>query len=159
MTLTTVLLAGGPPDAVAALEIGAPNKAFVRVAGITLAERTLAALRSAASVGTIIAVAPRVAHGDPALRLADERRDDGIRIRDSLRSGLAGLDPDAAVLVAASDLPILTPHAVDDFAARVAALDPDVGYGCLERRVHVARYPDVPHTWCVCATAPTAAAG
>ncbi|MEO9170365.1 MAG: hypothetical protein ABI282_06700, partial [Candidatus Baltobacteraceae bacterium] len=26
-------------------------------------------------------------------------------------------------------------------------LDPDIGYGCLERSVHVARFPDVAHTW------------
>jgi GTP:adenosylcobinamide-phosphate guanylyltransferase len=147
MNYTTVLLAGGPPDDVAALEPGAANKAFVRIAGVPLAQRALAALRAASSVGRIVVVAPPSTHGDDAFALADECRPDGTRIRDSLRSGLAGLDPDAPAIVAASDLPILTPESVDDFAQRVARIDPDVGYGCLEKQTHMARFPEVPHTW------------
>ncbi len=57
------------------------------------------------------------------------------------------MDPDAPAIVAASDLPILTPESVDDFAQRVARIDPDVGYGCLEKQTHMARFPEVPHTW------------
>jgi GTP:adenosylcobinamide-phosphate guanylyltransferase len=147
MTYTTVLLAGGPPDAVAALEPGAANKAFVRIAGVPLAQRALEALRASASVGRIVVVAPERTHADAAFALADECRRDGTRIRDSLRSGLEGLNGDVPVIVAASDLPVLTPQAVDDFARRVAQLDPDVGYGCLERATHMARFPEVPHTW------------
>ena len=145
--ITAVVLAGGPPDDVARLEPGAPNKAFVRIAGVTMLERTLRALRDAQSVGRIIVVAPRVAEGNPALALADERRDDGDKIRTSLRNGLAGLSPDEIVLVSTSDLPVLTAASVDDFVARARATDADLGYGCLERRVHESAFPDVPHTW------------
>lgn len=145
--ITTVVLAGGPPDDIAALHPGAPNKAFVPIDGVTLVARTLRALRASPSIGTIIAVAPHGAHGDPALALADELRDDGTKIRDSLRSGLAALRPDDLVLVSTSDLPILTVASIEDFIQRTRALDPDLGYGCLERRVHEAAFPDVPHTW------------
>jgi molybdopterin-guanine dinucleotide biosynthesis protein A len=145
--MTAVVLAGGPPDEVAALQPGALNKAFVRIAEVPLAARAIAGLRAAASVGRIIAVAPLAAHGDEALAGADEVRPDGVKIRQSLRNGLAGLDPDELVLVAASDLPILTAPAVDDFVVRARRLDPDIGYGCLEKSVHLARFPQVPHTW------------
>ena len=106
--ITAVVLAGGPPDEVAHLEPGAPNKAFVRVGGETLLERTLRALRSSRSVGYVIVVAPPTAEGHPALALADERRDDGEKIRISLRNGLAGLPLDDLVLVTTSDLPVLS---------------------------------------------------
>jgi molybdopterin-guanine dinucleotide biosynthesis protein A len=145
--MNAVVLAGGNADAVAALEPGAPNKAFVRVGGRTLVERTLRALREAESVGRIVVVAPAVAHGDPPLALADECRVDGAQITDSLRNGLAGLDPDELALVSASDLPVLTAASIDDFIAHARRLDPDIGYGCVERRVHLACYPNVPHTW------------
>jgi molybdopterin-guanine dinucleotide biosynthesis protein A len=145
--IDAVVLAGGPPDAVAAQEPGAPNKAFVRIGGVTLVERALRALRASKSVRRIIVVAPPATHGSPALALADECRADGVRIRDSLRNGLRGLAPDELVLVCASDLPMLTPLSIDDFVAHARALDPDVGYGCVERRVHLASYPRVPHTW------------
>lgn len=145
--LTTVVLAGGPPDDVAHLAPGAPNKAFVPIGGIALVTRVLHALRASDSIGRIIVVAPPAAEGDPALALADERRDDGLKIRDSLRNGLRGLPPDDLVLVSTSDLPVLTVASIDDFVARAVAFDADLGYGCLERRVHEAAFPRVPHTW------------
>lgn len=145
--ITAVVLAGGPPDDVSRLEPGAPNKAFVRIGGVTLLERTLRALRGAHSVGRIIVVAPRAADGNPALAIADERRDDGDKIRMSLRNGLAGLPADEPVLVSTSDLPVLTPESVDDFVARIRATNADLAYGCLEKRAHEAAYPEVPHTW------------
>jgi molybdopterin-guanine dinucleotide biosynthesis protein A len=145
--MIAVVLAGGPSDDVAALEPGAPNKAFVRIDGVTLVERTIRALRSSASIGRIIAVAPQHAHDHPALAQADERRADGLKISMSLRSGLAELAPDELVLVSTSDLPVLSTAAVDDFVAHARGLDPDLGYSCIERRVHDAIYPAVPHTW------------
>ena len=144
---TAVVLAGGPEDALAASQPGAANKAFVTVGGIALVERTLAALRASPSIGRIVVVAPERTHAHPALALADDFRTDGKHIRESLRSGLAGLEPDAIVLVSTSDLPILSVSAVEDFVARARAADGDVGYGCVERRTHEARFPQIPHTW------------
>lgn len=145
--IVAVVLAGGPPDDVSALQPNLPNKAFVRVGDATLVERTLRALRAARSVGRIVAVVPRTAYGDPALGAADDLRPDGVKIRESLHNGLAGMPPDELVLIATSDLPILTPESVDDFVRRSRDADPDIGYGCLERATHLARFPDVPHTW------------
>lgn len=145
--VTVIVLAGGPHDELAARTPGAPNKAFVEIGGVTLVERTMRALRAAPSVGRIIAVAPVRAHGLPALSLADECRPDGERIRDSLRSGLLDLPPDEDVLVSTSDLPVLTAESIEDYVARAREKDADLTYGCLEKRVHLAKYPQVPHTW------------
>jgi GTP:adenosylcobinamide-phosphate guanylyltransferase len=145
--MTAVVLAGGPADAVAALQPGVPNKAFVRVAGVAMVERVLRALRASRAVSHVIVVAPETMHQDPALALADECRPDGRHISDSLRSGLASLPPDEPVAIVTSDLPVLTPVSIDDFAARAESLDADIGYGCVERRVHEAGYREFPHTW------------
>jgi molybdopterin-guanine dinucleotide biosynthesis protein A len=145
--LDAVVLAGGPADAVAQRQAGAPNKAFVEIDGIALVARVLAALRAAPSVGRIVAVAPLALRGHAGLALTDELRPDGIRITESLRNGLAGFPPDDDVLVVASDLPILTAEAVEDFVTRVRDRPADLAYGCVERRTHLARFPHVPHTW------------
>jgi GTP:adenosylcobinamide-phosphate guanylyltransferase len=145
--IATVVLAGGPHDELAARTPDAPNKAFVDIAGATLVERTLRALRAASSTGRIIVVAPPQTHQWPALSLADECRVDGERIRDSLRSGLHGLPPDDDVLISTSDLPVLTAGSIDDFVARAQDKSADLTYGCIEKRVHMAKYPQVPHTW------------
>ena len=145
--ITAIVLAGGPADDLAALQPGAPNKAFLEIAGRTLVQRTIDGLRSSPEVGRIVAVAPVAAHAHPALAGADACRPDGVRITESLRSGLQGLPPDELVLVSASDLPILTEAAVTDFVRRGLTADPDVGYGCLEKQKHLDAYPDLPHTW------------
>jgi len=147
MCITAIVLAGGPPDDVSALVPGAPNKAFVPIGGLTLVARTIASLRSSAHVGRIVVVAPHSAHDDPALAATDERRPDGPTMTESLRSGLAGFAPDELVLIAASDLPILSAQAIDEFLAIAWERDADIGYACLEKRTHVAAYPAVPHTW------------
>lgn len=145
--MDAIVLAGGPRDELAARTPGAPNKAFVEINGVTLVERTLRALRASSSVGRIVVVAPPEAGASAALSLADELRPDGVRIRDSLRSGLAGSDRDAELLVSASDLPVLTPDAIDDFVARARAAGADLTYGCLEKATHLAAFPEAPHTW------------
>lgn len=145
--MIAVVLAGGPPDELTAHTPGAPNKAFVEIAGKTLLQRTLEPLRASASIGRIIVVAPETALGHPALALADEVRPDGKRIRDSLASGMRDLPPDEDVLISTSDLPVLTARSVDDFVARILQKDADIVYGCLEKSVHVRAYPEVPHTW------------
>lgn len=144
--MNAVVLAGGAADDVARLQ-NAPNKAFVQIGGTTLAERTMRPLRQSARIERIVVVAPQGLHGHPALALADEFRGDGAKIRDSLRSGLEGFAPDELLLVAASDLPVLNVAAVDDFLQRSASVDPDLGYGVVERGTSDARFPGVTHTW------------
>lgn len=144
---SAVVLAGGPADGLSAHTPGAPNKAFADICGKALVTRTLEALRSCGAIGRIIVVAPPSARDHPALVLADEWRCDGVRISDSLASGLERLPANETVLISASDLPILTTASIDDFLSRVRTLDADLTYGCVEKRVHLARFPEVPHTW------------
>src|ERR1700693_1068085 len=142
-----VVLAGGPPDKLVAGIANAPNKAFLPIGGRTLVERTMWPLVRAARVRRLIAVAPAAAHSLPALAMADEIRADGPSIVDSMRSGLAGLDPDRLVLVAAADLPVLTVEAVDEFIDLAEGSGADAVYACVEKQTHLARYHQVPHTW------------
>jgi GTP:adenosylcobinamide-phosphate guanylyltransferase len=145
--MNAVLLAGGPADAVAALYPGAANKAFVPIAGVPLVERALAALRAVSRIERIVVVAPAQTHDVPALGAADEWRTDGRRMIESLRSGLAGFAADMSALVVASDLPVLTPAAINEVLDALAERDLDVAYTCLERRYHDARHAHIPHTW------------
>ncbi len=147
MAIAAVVLAGGARDAVARLDPAAANKAFVRIGGETLAARTIAALRSSRSVGRIVVVAPFEPQALAALAGADEIRRDGARITDSLREGLRGLPADEFVLICASDLPILSASAVEEFLELAQRSQADAVYACVERATHIARFPSVPHTW------------
>jgi molybdopterin-guanine dinucleotide biosynthesis protein A len=142
-----VVLAGGPPDELVAGVTDAPNKAFLKICGKTLVERTLQPLLASERLQKLIVVAPPAAHASPALAMANEIRSDGPSIVDSMRSGLAGLDPDRLVLVTAADLPVLSIEAVEEFIDLAENSGADVIYACVERRTHLARFPQVPHTW------------
>ncbi len=60
---------------------------------------------------------------------------------------MQGFTEDALVLVAAADLPALDAPSVDEFVDAALERDLDVAYACLERRYHIAAYPEFPHTW------------
>ena len=144
VAMTAIGLAGGPPDDVAAQEPGAPNKAFVRVAGIALVERVIAALRSARRSGASSSLHTEACARTHRAGRRTRTPPDGVRITESLRSGLAGLPPDELVLVAASDLPVLTAASIEEFIAGVRKMDADLVYGCVEKSVHMSRYPEIP---------------
>lgn len=145
--MNAVVLAGGPPDAVSATAAAVPNKAFVEIGGIALVRRVIDVLRATREIARIIVVAPASTHALPVLAGADERRPDGARMVDSLTAGLAGLPPGELVLIAASDLPVLSVAAVSEFLAAANARDLDVAYSIVGQRDHLVRYPHVPHTW------------
>ena len=145
--VNAIVLAGGGPDAVSATVPGLPNKAFVEIGGIALVARVIAALRSSPGVARIIAVAPQATHAHAALAGADERRTDGVRMVESLESGLAGASPHELLLIAASDLPVLSTAAIAEFLDQAIARDLDVAYAIVSQRDHRAAYPYVPHTW------------
>jgi GTP:adenosylcobinamide-phosphate guanylyltransferase len=147
VALDAIVLAGGPPDAVAALEPGAPNKAFVRVGGVALVSRTISGLRASSRIDRIVVVAPPAAAAHPALAAASEVRGDGARMIASLRAGLDGFTEDEIVVVAAADLPALDAAAIDEFVDAALARDLDLAYACVERRDHERAYPEFPHTW------------
>ncbi len=142
-----MVLAGGPPDAVSKTYPAAPNKAFVPILGVPLVTRTLRALRATPSVNRIVVVAPLDSADATALYGADEIRRDGPTMSASLRSGLAGFAPDRLALVTASDLPVLSRAAIEEFLALAERTEADVVYSCVERRTHEARFPGVRHTW------------
>lgn len=142
-----VVLAGGPPDELVDGRPDLPNKTFLPIAGSALVARTIASLRATPRIRRIIVVAPAGANGSSALAGADEVRADGASITRSLQSGIEGLDPDALVLITTADLPVLSQGALNEFIDLAEASDADVVYACVERRVHLARFPQFPHTW------------
>jgi len=42
---------------------------------------------------------------------------------------------------------LLSGAGIDEFVTAVRASDAEIVYACLEKTLHVARYPRVPHTW------------
>jgi len=140
------VLAGGRRDAVCD-GTAAINKAFVPVGGVPMVTRVLQALRTVPAIEQITVVAPLAALDDAALSLADVRRSSGERIIESVGRGLSETDPDAMMLLATSDAPLLSTQSLREFTQTLASIDADLVYAIAERKAHEQRYPGVPHTW------------
>jgi GTP:adenosylcobinamide-phosphate guanylyltransferase len=150
--LTAVALAGGVLESdfrAAGYEV--PNKAYLRVGDRTMLERVLSALRGAASIGRVRCVshpdAFAATFGERAKALCDDVVAPGGGVVDSLLAGFEGLGSDELVLVAATDIPLVTPGVIDAFVALAQAQPCDVGYGFVSRNAHERRFPQVRHTW------------
>jgi GTP:adenosylcobinamide-phosphate guanylyltransferase len=149
--LTAVALAGGvlEPDFRRA-GLDAVNKAYLRIGGSTMLERVLRALRSASTIGRIRCVTQPDAFGSAFgddRTLCDDIVTPGGDLIDSLLAGFAGVPDDEMVLVAATDIPLVTARALDAFVRSARGMECDLGYGCVRKEPHVAAYPQVRHTW------------
>lgn len=147
---TVVALAGGSLEAdFRKAGYGVPNKAYLPVGGVLMIVRVLRALREAGSVSRIRCVTERAAFADipEGQDLCDEVIEPEGELVGSMLAGLRGLPAEERVLVAATDMALLSAGSVDAFSARAAQADCDIGYGFVERRTHDRRYPGVRHTW------------
>jgi len=144
--LNALVLAGGKRDGVCE-GTSAVNKAFVPVAGVPMVTRVLQVLRDVPAIEQIAVVAPTIALDDSALELADVRRSSGEKIIDSVQRGLSESEPDAMMLLAASDAPLASAEHLQRFVEKLASTDADLIYGIAEKSAHARQYPDVPHTW------------
>jgi len=147
---TVIALAGGrlePDFRCAGYDV--PNKAYLELGGELMLARVLRALRGATRVSQIRCVTPpdAIAAHPAVAALCDEVVAPGDDLIGSVVAGLGGVPDADRVLVCATDLPLLTPEAVDGFA-QLATLTPcDVGYGFVPRTVHDRAYPGIRHTW------------
>jgi molybdopterin-guanine dinucleotide biosynthesis protein A len=126
-----------------------PNKAYLPIAGELMLVRVLRALRGSSSIGEIRCVTPAsaAALAPEVAQLCDELVEPGSDLISSVLAGFAGLASAERVIVSATDMPLLTASAVDDFAALAAQTPCDLGYGFVERQDHDRSYPGVRHTW------------
>ncbi|HLW58370.1 MAG TPA: nucleotidyltransferase family protein [bacterium] len=139
-----VVLAGGRPDP--GVAGGVPNKAFAPLLGRSMVEFVLDALRGAAAVRRIALVGPMPLPPSVAAAVDVPVPERGALI-ENLAAGLAALPDNEPVLAVGADIPLLTPAAVDAFAAEAAALDAEIVYGIVRREEVARAFPTVRKTF------------
>jgi len=138
----TVLMAGSSaePDPLCLTE-GVSNKASILIGDRPMASHVLDALVSSGCTGQITVVGLNVSFPDGAknkrIRHIPNHRD----IVGNLLAATEGLPPGTHVLIASSDIPLLTPAAVEDFCLRAKRSGGDLCYSIVERAVMEARFP------------------
>lgn len=142
-----VLLAGSPNDGPLREVSAVPYEALIPVGGRPMFKVVLEALLGSAGVGRVVVVGP------PALGpYLDDARARLVPMRhclmDNVAEGFRALGmPDAPVLVATSDIPLLTTEALDDFLGRCGAMEKDVYYPVVTEPVVNAFHAGIKRTY------------
>lgn len=134
-----------------------PNKAFLDGAGHPMVWYVARALSDAPSIGRVVAVGPPTLLRDACgPMLSAVVPDAGGTVLDNVVAGLAPLaqatgsaatDPSSGVLAAASDIPLLTAGAVEDFLEACAKEAAEFYYPIVPQTVLEDRYPGARKTF------------
>jgi len=138
-----IVLAGGGREA--GLPPGLPNKAFLEIAGRPLVGHVVEALGRARGVGRFAAVGP------PELRAALPADvtivPDAGEIMDNVARAVEILRASSMTLAVASDLPLLSPAAIDEFLDVCEREHADFFYPIVPKDAVTERFPTVHKTY------------
>ncbi len=138
-----IVLAGGgaepglPPDL--------PNKAFLPVGGRPLLAHVLDALRASAAIARIAVAGPPDVR--PWLPAGVLHVPDSGSLMANVVAALRALGSEEPVLVVASDIPLLTPEALEEFLAACRASPADFHYAIVPREAMERVFPGAQKTY------------
>ena len=142
-----VVLAGTGKETPLTVEENVKNKAFININGKPMLSYTLDALRSVNLIDRIAVVGPV-----EQLSSFIEEYDilviaEGSKIIDNIHKGFAALQPKQHFLIVSSDIPMLTPVAVEDFIAQCSPYSYDFYYPIVSKEDSNNSYPGVTRTY------------
>ncbi len=124
------------------------NKALIDVGSKTLLEYVVDALKASLGIGRIVVVGPnkliRERIGGDAIDIIVESGDSFI---DNIIIGLDAFEGAQQILMVTSDIPLLTPAAVDDFLERCSQREAQVYYSVISKETVEKRYPGTKRTY------------
>lgn len=138
-----IVLAGGGAEP--GLDPSVPNKGFIELDGRPLVSYVVAAVRSVPQITRLAIVGPSAAVR-AAVPDALAVPDDGS-IMDNVARAVEALEARDPVLVVASDIPLLTSAAVEDFLFACAKTTADFHYAIVPQQAMEQRFPGVRKTF------------
>lgn len=139
-TVNAVVLAGGRNSEAMRAATGVENRALVRLGTRTMLEHVVAALSDSETVGEIVVV------GDVPPGAGYRVIAPGATLVDTLFAGLTALGSERPALAVTSDIPFLTPAAVNDFVLRAEELGADFCYPIIPLAACQARFSEMRRT-------------
>ena len=138
--IDAVILAGAPAGPELDQEAG-KSRAMIEMGGKTMLQWVIDALKGTPSMGRIAVV------GDVAGDGIDKIVAPGADLMTNIKLGIKALGTQDRVLIVSSDIPLLTPEAVEDFLSRAVKLDVDLAYPVIPRMHCESRYPSLKRTY------------
>lgn len=140
-----LVLAGGSSKGLE--KEGEQAKASIRIDKKSMLEYVIASLKNSNSVQRVAVVGPAALQE----KLETDNVDIFLPAKGSLTKnmslGLAELNSSGPVLITSSDIPLITPEAIDDFINRCEKVDADICYSVVDRERIEKFFPGVKRTY------------
>lgn len=150
MPFDAIILAGGSQGGALQEYTKVNNQALIPIGEQMMVQYVIDALKGVASINKIAVVGAKQELGpyyenDPNVVLVEQ----GESHIATLFNGLKALEtrPDSKILVATSDIPLLSTEAVEDFLNQCAQKDGDLFYPIVPREINEQRFPGVKRTY------------
>ena len=140
MTTDAVVLAGGRNSPEMAAATGAENRALTQIGPHTMLDYVVTALTQTPSVGRIFVVGDVPESNLYMVVPAKET------LLENVLTGLEAAGESPRVLICTSDIPFVTPAALEDFLARAAATRADLCCAYVPLSACTAKYPEMKRT-------------
>lgn len=122
-------------------------EAAIKIHDQPMVQYVLAALEKMQSIEQMIMVAPEEMADSIVSKKRLEFVPPGDSMVDSLLRALSRLDTDKHVLVLTSDIPLITPEALEDFLQQCAKREADIYYSFVPKEAIEEKYPGVHRTY------------
>lgn len=139
--IDAIVLAGAPVDPEMSQAEGLGSRAMIPLGGKSMLQWVVDALRGSECVGRVAAVGSVNADG------LDQVIEPGDSLVSNMRRGIEALGDADRVLVVSSDIPLLTPEAVQDFVEKSSRLDADLAYPIHTQPCCESRFPGFRRTY------------
>lgn len=124
-----------------------PYEAGIEVAGRPMVELVIEALVEVKRIRRIVVAIPDGILSPKSQSKVWKTVPHGVTMLESLAKAFEVLQPEEPVLVLTSDIPLLTPAAVEDFLQRCEERPADIHYSFVSKEVNEAKYPGVRRTY------------
>jgi len=144
INVDAIVLAGGDGSVI---DPQTPVKGLVKVAGKPMIQWVLEALGQSKHVQNIVVVLPPDQDISAWEHLAYKVVFSNGKISDNIFAGKDALDADSLIISVTSDIPSVTPDAIDDFIERTIACGADISYPMIKEATMLTAYPGTERTF------------
>lgn len=145
--IDVIILAGADNDGALKAVTDTPYEALIMLAGKPMVKYVVDAAAKSRYVDRVVIVGPerqlREFFDDKVFHIAQC----GDSMVENILIGIEMLQSRGKVLLLTSDIPLITPEAIDDFIDRCNAAEGDVYYPIVSREANDAKYPGVKRTY------------
>jgi molybdopterin-guanine dinucleotide biosynthesis protein A len=142
-----IILAGSDPNSELALQEGVSNKALLPIGGKEMICYVLETFRKLKEIERIVVIGPAESLAFLKEKFAVEIVSEGQSMWDNILTANQFLKSNHYVLFSSSDIPLITPEAVEDFLEKCRPYDRDFYYPIISKKNSETYFPGVKRTY------------